>query len=80
MTKPMFHTVPSEFAWVIEDAIATALQTVKQYQSDPHLPGFLRHQRDGVTLVAVLRDAEGLSGVKVSSLVEARRAVRENAA
>ena len=80
MSKPMFHTVPSEFAWVVEDAIAQALATVRQYQADPNLPGFLRHQRSGVTLVAVLRDAEGLSGVKVSSLVEARRNAKEQAA
>jgi len=80
MPKPMFHTVPSEFAWVIEDAIANALATVQQYQSDPNLPAFLRQQRDGVTLVCVLRDAEGLAGVKVSTLVDARNTAREQAA
>lgn len=80
MPKPMFHTVPSEFAWVIEDAIAHALQTVQQYQNDPNLPGFLRQQRDGVTLVCVLRDAEGMGGVKVSSLIDARRTAQEKVA
>lgn len=70
MPKPMIQTVPSAFAWVIEDAIREAVAKVKQYEADPNLPGWMRQERDGVTLVAVLRDAEGLSGVKVSSLVQ----------
>ena len=80
MPNHMIQTVPSEFAWVVEDAIAQALQTVKQYQADPNLPGFLRHDRTGVTMVCVLRDAEGMSGLKVSTLIDARRALKENAA
>ena len=80
MSKPMIQTVPSEFAWVVEDAIAAAVATIRQYESDPNLPGFLRHQRDGITMVCVLRDAEGMSGLKVSTLIDARRALKENAA
>jgi hypothetical protein len=70
MPKPMIQTVPSAFAWVIEKAIADAVKKVKEYEADPNLPGWMRQERDGVTLVAVLRDAEGLRGVKVSSMVQ----------
>jgi hypothetical protein len=70
MPKPMIQTVPSAFAWVIEKAIEEAVAKVKQYEADPNLPGWMRQERDGVTLVAVLRDAEGMSGVKVSSMVQ----------
>ena len=80
MPNHTIKTVPSEFAWVVEDAIAEALKLVERYQADPNLPGFLRHDRTGVTMVCLLRDAEGLSGVKVSSLVEARRNAKEQAA
>lgn len=76
MPNHMIQTVPSEFAWVVEDAIAAALKTVQQYQADPNLPAFLRHDRTGMTMVCVLRDAEGMSGLKVSSLVEARNTGR----
>ena len=79
MPNHTIQTVPSEFAWVVEDAIAEALKTVQQYQSDPNLPGFLRHNRSGVTMVCLLRDAEGLSGVKVSSLIAMKR-TQEHAA
>lgn len=79
MPKPMIQTVPSEFAWVVEDAIAEAVATIRKYEQDPNLPGWLRQQREGITMVAVLRDAEGLSGVKVSSLVAMQRS-KEQAA
>ena len=74
MPNHMIQTVPSAFAWVIEKAIEEAVAKVKQYEADPNLPGWMRQERDGVTMVAVLRDAEGLSGVKVSSLVQTRPA------
>jgi CRISPR/Cas system-associated protein Csm6 len=76
MPKPMIQTVPSAFAWVIEDAIRDAVAKVKEYEADPNLPGWMRQERDGVTLVAVLRDAEGLRGVKVSSLVQMQSAAK----
>lgn len=55
MPRPTVVTVPTGFAWVVEEAIHAAVRRIAEMQ---HEPDWLKDETDGQTLVVVMRDAE----------------------
>lgn len=54
MSKPTIVTVPTGFAWVVEEAIHAAVARIKTLEQSA--PEFLK-DADGLTMVVVMRDA-----------------------
>ena len=54
MSKPTVVTVPTGFAWVVEEAIHAAVRRIAEMQ---HEPDWLKDAGDGQTMVVVMRDA-----------------------
>ena len=55
MAKPTVVTVPTGFAWVVEEAIHAAVRRINEMKRDG--PDWLAADEDGTTLVVVMRDA-----------------------
>lgn len=56
MAKPTVVTVPTGFAWVVEEAIHAAVRRINEMKRDG--PDWLAADEEGTTLVVVMRDAE----------------------
>jgi hypothetical protein len=55
MSKPTVVTVPTGFAWVVEEAIHAAVRRIHEMQQDA--PAWL-DDGEGQTMVVVLRNAD----------------------
>lgn len=56
MPRPTVVTVPTGFAWVVEEAIHAAVRRINEMKRDG--PDWLAADEDGQTMVVVMRNAE----------------------